>query len=195
MESEARAGSRTGKPMERSAEEWARELRQGDPEAAQLVQSRVARIVAYRGLGVPPEDRQDLEQEIVTAVWQAVNRPGFDFTAGFWGFLETVASRRCIDWLRARRSHEEVPDNIIALDASPRRRVVDRERSELASAALEALPAPCRRLVILRLRDDLSYAEIAERMNKSEGALRVQFHRCIDRARRIVGQLDESELK
>lgn len=194
MESEARAGSRTGEPMERSAEEWARKLRQGDPDAAQVVQSRVARIVAYRGLRVPPEDRQDLEQEIVTAVWQAVNRSGFDFTAGFWGFLETVASRRCIDWSRARRSHDELPDNIIALDASPRRRVVDRERSEMASAALEALPAQCQRLVSLRLRDELSYAEIAERLEKSEGALRVQFHRCIDRARKIIKQIEsESE--
>lgn len=193
MESEARAGSHTGNPIGRSPEEWARKLRQGESEAAQVVQVRIARIVAFRGLGMPPEDRQDLEQEIMTEVWQAVNRPGFDFSAGFWGFLETVASRRCIDWLRARRSHEELPDNIVSLAASPRRRVADRERSELASTALASLPTQCRRLVTMRLRDDLSYAEIAERMEKSEGALRVQFHRCIDRARRMVQRLDRSE--
>lgn len=35
----------------------------------------------------------------MTEIWRAVNRSGFDVSLGFWGFVETVTARRCIDWL------------------------------------------------------------------------------------------------
>ena len=83
--------------------EWARRMRLGEAAAVDHVRARVRKILAFKRLRIPGQDRDDLEQEIMTEVWQAVNRPGFDFTAGFWGFVEVVTSRRCIDWLRSRK--------------------------------------------------------------------------------------------
>ena len=78
-------------------------MRLGEAAAVDHVRARVRKILAFKRLRIPDQDRDDLEQEIMTEVWQAVNRPEFDFTAGFWGFVEIVTSRRCIDWLRSRK--------------------------------------------------------------------------------------------
>ena len=93
-------------------------LKSGDAGAYDLVRARVGRIVAFRGYGIPWQDRSDLEQRILIEVWEAVSRPGFE-PDGFWGFVEVVASRRCIDWLRARRDGtalDGVPSRALAIN-------------------------------------------------------------------------------
>lgn len=177
----------------REPEEWARSLRKGEPEAVREVRRRIARIVSYRGLGVAAADRGDLEQEIMIQVWQAANRPGFDVAAGFWGFVEVVTSRRCIDWLRSRRDWSSVDvDDLRSPDHGPFDEAVARDRQALASDILSRLGDECRQLIRLRLGEGVAYARVAEITGKSEGALRVQLHRCIGQARRIANKLTAS---
>ena len=56
------------------SEEWARRMQRGDADAVGKVRERVRRILAFRRLKIPKQDRDDLEQEIMTEVWQAVNQ-------------------------------------------------------------------------------------------------------------------------
>lgn len=172
-----------------SPETWARRLRRGEPDAVQEVRHRVARILAHGGLAIPGQERDDLEQEVMAEIWQAVNRSRFDFSAGFWGFVEIVTSRRCIDWLRTRRERLSLPEEVVSPHKGPLRQTLERERSELASEVLSALDLRCRELLILRLRDDLSYAEIAQATGRTEGALRVQLYRCIRHARQLLERI------
>lgn len=172
-----------------SAEGWARRLQRGDAAAVQQVRERIRGILSHRGLALSDPERADLEQEVMIEVWQGVNRPGFDASAGFWGFVEIVTSRRGIDWLRRRHADIELPQGLVDPHAGPLRVVQERERGELASATLSALDSPCRELLDLRFREDLSYREIAERTGKSEGALRVQFYRCVRQARTLIERL------
>lgn len=169
-----------------SPETWARRLRRGEPRAVEEVRHRVARILAHGGLAIPDQERDDLEQEVMAEIWQAVNRSRFDFSAGFWGFVEVVTSRRCIDWLRTRREKLPLPEEVVSPHRGPLRQTLERERSDLGSEVLSALDPPCRELITLRLRDDLSYAEIARATGKTEGALRIQLYRCIRRAREVL---------
>lgn len=173
-----------------SSEEWARRLRRGDAEAFHHVRQRVRRILSFRRLGLPEHARDDLEQEVMTELWQSVNRSGFDFRAGFWGFVEVVTSRRCIDWLRAHREGSPVAENLRDGGMSPLDRVLDGERSEIASRILDQLDPQCRRLVAMRLQEGMPYARIARALGKSEGALRVQMHRCIRAAQRILEDVE-----
>lgn len=176
----------------KASEEWARSLRRGDPDAVREVRKRITRIVSYRGLGVPAADRRDLEQEIMIQVWQAANRPEFDVAAGFWGFVEVVASRRCIDWLRSRREWSSIEvDELRSPERGPFDAAVTRDRRALAADILSRLDDECRQLISLRLGEGLAYARVAEIVGKSEGALRVQLHRCIGRARRIANKLTD----
>jgi RNA polymerase sigma-70 factor (ECF subfamily) len=175
--------------LARSSEEWGKLLRRGDVEAVQKVRERVHKIVAYRGLGVPAHERDDIEQEIMVELWRSVNRPGFDFTAGFWGFVEVVAARRCIDWLRARRRMEPIADTIVDRNQSPIDAVLDAEHSEIAAKVLGLLDPVCRTILVMRIQGGFPYRDIAENLGKSEGAVRVQIHRCIRHAQRLVREM------
>jgi RNA polymerase sigma-70 factor (ECF subfamily) len=152
----------------------------------------VRRTLSFNRLGIPADQRDDLEQEVMAELWRAVNRAGFDFTAGFWGFVEVVTSRRCIDWLRSRRGLVPVPEAVRDHGGSPLDRVLETERSEIAAQVLQGLDPECRKIVVMRMREGMSYRSIAETLGKSEGAVRVQMYRCIRRAQRIVGHVDPS---
>lgn len=168
---------------------WAVRLRRGEPEAVVEVRKRVARILRHGALALPPEAREDLEQEVMADLWQAVNRRGFDAHLGFWGFVEVVTSRRCIDWLRGHREQAVLPAGLEAPGRGPLGHLVEKERTALAREVLGRLRGSCRELILLRLRDDLGYGEIARRLGKSEGALRIQMYRCVRAARRLLRRL------
>ena len=173
-----------------TSEQWVGRLRRGEAEAVRQVRFRVAQILRGRRLHIPPQERDDLEQQIVTEVWQGVNRSSFDVSIGFWGFVEVVSSRRCIDWLRSRRQAGDPLDaEIRDRRADPLQRSLREERSRRAAQILASLEPSCRDLIVMRFREDLSYRRIAERLGKDEGAVRVQMYRCIRRARREVEEL------
>ena len=174
-----------------SPESWARRLQRGEVGAVQEVRKRVAKILLYGRLAIPVQEREDLEQEVMTEIWQAVNRSRFDVSAGFWGFVEVVTSRRCIDWLRVQRERLPLPGDIEIRRPGPLRTALARERAALASRVLAALDPRCQDLIRLRWQDDLSYAEIGRSVGKSEGALRVQLYRCIRQARKLWERIDE----
>lgn len=159
----------------------------GEVAAVDHVRARVQKILAFKRLRIPDQDRDDLEQEIMTEVWQAVNRPGFDFTAGFWGFVEVVTSRRCIDWLRSKKTRVPLSENLPDSGRNPLQKTLDNERTDLAEKILAALDPDCRQLILLRLQEGLSYRKIAHDLGKTQGALRVQMYRCIRAAQKLLG--------
>ena len=63
---------------------------------------------------------------------------------------------------------------------------VTRDESARASKLLERLPPKQRMAVTLRVNQDLSYAEIGEILDCSEGAARVNYHLGIKRLRELV---------
>ena len=159
----------------------------GDASTTEDVRRRVRRILAFRGYGIPQDDRVDLEQSVMLELWQAVARPEFDSTR-FWGFVEVVTGRRCIDWIRASKM-TNVPGSLSLLEdptAGPLGRALVKEKATLAEAALARLPPDCRELVDLHYRKQKSYSEIAGILERSEGSLRVRMHRCIQKASRIL---------
>jgi len=132
----------------------------------------------------------------MTQIWQAVSRPGFEPGERFWGFVEVVTARRCIDWLRAsyKASHETtLTDNLRETSAGPLGGTLAQERSELAHKALTQLAKPCRDLIYLRFGLEKSYRELATLLEKSESALRVQMFRCIKKAQRVLGELEQDQ--
>lgn len=174
----------------------ARGFRDGDSEATRKVERRVVRIVGFRAYSFSAEDRSDIVQTVLAEMWQLVSGEDFQMEL-FWAFVEVVASRRCVDRLRARKpvvglaAAELVEDP----DPSPFERAVERERRDLAEAALSELSPACRELLEAHYRDRLPYAELARRMGKSEVAVRVQAHRCVRKAAEILERLLEMEEK
>jgi len=165
---------------------WARRLQQGEPDAVHLVRERIQKILRYQGLRIPANDREDIEQEVMTDVWRAVNRDSFDFTAGFWGFVEIVTSRRCIDWMRKKKEHTPLVEDHRDERDSPFERFQSGQRETIASAVLHALDPKCREILVMRFQQGMRYSDISQHLGKSEGAVRVQMHRCVQRAREVL---------
>lgn len=165
-------------------------FRSGDSRAVDEVEERVRRIVSYRGYGIPIEQQEELCQDALIQIWQAVNKDGFDAERGFWGFVQVVSARRCIDWRRKKR--EARSEAGISLLPDPRRgpfrRLVAGERDKAVRGVLDELGAACRQVIDLRVAGDKSYSEIAEITGRSEQALRAQMYRCIKKARQIIGE-------
>ncbi len=165
-------------------------IREEDSAATREVLRRVRRILAFRGYGIPSEDRRELEQIVVTQIWHAVCRPDFD-QAGFWGFVEVVVARRCIDWLRRRKTETRLEDagDFADPSLSPLGDLLRREKVALAKQTLAQLPEGCRQLIELVAEQGKTYRQAATILGRSEGALRVQMYRCIREARGLLAEI------
>ena len=175
------AGTDWGRPSE-----VASGLQRGDSQAVEAVRQRVRRMIAFRGFRVPFDERADVEQESMAQIWRAANQPGFECSDGFWGFVDLVTTRRCIDWLRAFRETIPLDESKPSLDRGPLDQTLSREKRRQALAALSELDPGCRDLIYLHVAMEKSYREISALLGKSEGALRVQMHRCVAKIRRLL---------
>lgn len=167
-------------------------FRTGEPAAVAEVEDRVERIICYRGYGIPRAQRDELRQEVLVQLWRAVNGEGFDAARGFWGFVQTVAARRCIDWMRRRREAVlDEPSLVQDRRRDPLARVLGKERLEQANGVLDQLGAGCRDLIRMRVLEHMAYSEISVQLGRSEQALRAQMYRCVTKAKRILATSEE----
>jgi len=163
----------------------ARRLLSGDSEAIQDVYRRVRRIVGAKSYRLSLSEREDVIQEIVVELWRTIGKPSFDLDRDLWGFVEVLALRRCIDAFRRHRPMTELDPESPGASPDPLQTVLANEKRRQVRSALNHLSADCRSLIRERVENGLSFKEISEVGNVSEGALRVRFHRCVSRAREI----------
>ncbi|HSF20324.1 MAG TPA: sigma-70 family RNA polymerase sigma factor [Vicinamibacteria bacterium] len=174
-------------------ERVARGLRNGNPADVAAVSQRVQRIVRYRGFGIPRDEREEIEQEALSQIWEAANGANFTAGEGFWSFVDVVAARRCVDWYRKARTKVELDDGLEDTRGTPLSRALDREKVTLVRRAVTQLNAACRELIRLRVEEEMSFDEISQRLNRTPGALRVQFYRCVRSVQRQIGNLYGAE--
>jgi len=162
----------------------------GEPEAISRVATVARYVVGDRAYVIPEVDRQDLVQECLVHVYRACRRPDFRLEESMEAFVRTVAYRRCVDWMRRRRSN--VPFNPATPDRSkgPDERVAETETIERGRRVLRSLGKTCREIIRMRAVEALSYREVAKRLGKSEGAARNLMYRCLQEARAILEALD-----
>ena len=119
-------------------------------------------------------DRDDLFQEILVAVWQAL--PHFRGSAKLSTYVYRVAHSCALNWKRSRQRYQhkidrfalETPD----LTASPEQR----ERVAWLYAKIHQLPPVDRTLILLHL-DKVSYADMADITGLTESNIGVRLHR------------------
>ena len=143
-------------------------------------------MVRFRGYGIPVGDREDVVQETLLQIWEAVRQPQFDPSRKFESFVQTVAARRCIDRMRTRRTTVPLNPGLVHTATGPLGSLMRTERVELARKVLDSLKKACRELIRLHVAEKKTYGQIAEDLGRSEGALRVQMHQCIRDARKIL---------
>ncbi len=103
--------------------------------------------------------------------------------APFAAWLYRIAHNLVANWHRDQsRRHLVRLDDVAALPErgdGPQRRVERDEDAEELLAAIRTLPAERQEILILKFVDELSNAEIAQIMGRSEGAIKSLYHRTL----------------
>jgi RNA polymerase sigma-70 factor (ECF subfamily) len=96
-----------------------------------------------------------------------------------------IAKERSLDETLGEAA-QRLGDILAATGTSPTQRLVQQERQQLLARALEQLPEDYRDVLILRHLEGLSHEEIARRMGRNPGAVRMLWVRALADLRREI---------
>lgn len=148
--------------------------------------------VALRSSGCP-EDAADIVQEVFLRAWRSIE--SFRGDSGFSTWLFRITMNLCVD--HARHKHAQPQTQPIMTEDETERPLPDTaptpeehlENSELGrelAAALEEISEEHRRIVLLRDVSGLSYTEIAEVLEISEGTVKSRLSRARIALRKVL---------
>lgn len=138
--------------------------------------------VAYKFVG-RHEEAEDLTQDIFLKIFKALKT--FDRRANFQTWIVSISRNLCIDHYRSvRKERQTMAREVDTTELQP----ASRDRTPYASAehqdlreqlrrALETLPLALRTAVVLRDLQELSYQEIADRLELPEGTVKSRINR------------------
>jgi RNA polymerase sigma-70 factor, ECF subfamily len=169
----------------------------GDQQAwEQIVRQHWRKVfnVAYKFVG-SHEQAEDLTQDIFLKIFRSLDT--FDRRANFQTWLISVSRNLCIDHYRSVRKERQTIDRDITSDdlspvsatASPLATLENRDLAAMLRQALSALPPSLRTAVLLRDLQELSYLEIAERLQLPEGTVKSRINRGRKELARQIQQL------
>ena len=138
--------------------------------------------VAYKFVG-RHDEAEDLTQDIFLKIFKSLDT--FDRRANFQTWLISVSRNLCIDHYRSvRKERETIDRDVDANELTPASRepgpvatLVQRDRVSLLKQALATLPETLRTAVVLRDLQELSYQEIADRLQLAEGTVKSRINR------------------
>jgi len=163
-------------------ERWVRALRAGDGGAFEALYGRHRGRVyglAFRLTGARAE-AEELTQEVFVRAWE--HRSGFESGTHLARWLRRVAVNLWINGLRRREPEGEEPgaDRLAGGGAPPSGLRLDLER------AIAALPPRLRAVLLLFDLYGLRHEEIAEQLEITAGASKVQLHRARRRLQEML---------
>jgi RNA polymerase sigma-70 factor (ECF subfamily) len=132
-----------------------------------------------------PADRDDLVQEIATAIWQAIPRFRGDSSERTWVYR--IAHNTAISAAARvrRRSRTQVPldeavDSVWRRPTGIDERLVQEQQRALLLARIRALPEADRQVIVMHL-EGLSHGEIGEVTGATVGAIATRLSRIRER--------------
>jgi RNA polymerase sigma-70 factor (ECF subfamily) len=137
----------------------------------------------------------DLAQESFVRILRGIHRFDPRGPARLSTWILTVATRTCLNGLRARRhepplsrSGSNQPDDGADLAASPEEITLGRERHGRVTRAMAALPEDMRAVLVLRAFHDLDYPEIAAALDLEVGTVKSRLSRARAALRETLDQ-------
>ncbi|HXE80883.1 MAG TPA: sigma-70 family RNA polymerase sigma factor [Vicinamibacterales bacterium] len=138
--------------------------------------------VAYKFTG-RHDEAEDLTQEIFLKIFRSLST--FDRRANFQTWLISVSRNLCIDHYRSVRKERETIDRQVdpghltpaSTEASPLAALEQQDRAAMLRQALQALPDALRQAVLMRDIQEMTYQEIAVRLDLPEGTVKSRINR------------------
>lgn len=145
------------------------------------------------------DEAEDLTQDIFIRVYKSLGT--FDRRAHFQSWLISVSRNLCIDHYRSVRKERETmnrdvdPDDLKPAASTPSAYTVleQRDRVTLLRLALEKLAPSLKTAVMMRDIQELSYHEIADRLQLPEGTVKSRINRGRSELARQIQLLREQQ--
>lgn len=135
-------------------------------------------------------DAEDATQEIFLEIWKSAAR--YDATMGSEAvFLTTIARRRLIDRMRARRRRPDTEEFDEERTIEPPSEALDSSalaaEAALAARALEQLGEGERQILLMGIVEGMTHSEIAVATGKPLGTVKTQLRRGLMKVRALLG--------
>jgi RNA polymerase sigma-70 factor, ECF subfamily len=145
-----------------------RRIRAGDPVAFEaLFRDMAPRLIDFtiRYVG-SVSAAEDIVQDVFVDVWERRRKLVIETTIN--AYLHAAVRNRAINYVRRESRHTDLTDDtIVANVPSALQELEAQEINERIVAAIDTLPPRRRIVLLLRLDEEMSYAEIAESMGIS----------------------------
>ncbi len=134
----------------------------------------------------------ELAREVVQQTFFQLHAARNDFRDGSrlrpWVF--TIAMNLVREHYRkaGRRKETDLDEARVPADERERAPIEGRQRVELLRAALARLPESQREVIELHWLEERPFAEVAEIVGSTEGAVRVRAHRAYKRLKELLGE-------
>ena len=160
-----------------------------DQEAfAQLYEEHFDKIYRYLALRIGNEmEAEDMTQQVFLNALQSISSfrwKGVPFSA----WLYRIAHNQAVDHLRKNKKRSSVPldESLVSSGDSPHSAAERKMDIEQLLAAARRLTEAQREVISLRFTSELSIAQVAGIMGKSEGAVKALQHSAIVALRRTM---------
>src|SRR5438270_449468 len=133
---------------------------------------------------------EELFQEVFLAVW--TKRRQYQFPRPFKAWLFAIALNKCRAAFRKRRlasvalTDETAVVVPLGAEPTPADAAIATETAALVASAVTRLPPQQRAVVVLRVWDGLSYAEIAAAVGRTEATVRSHMHHGLAALRKFL---------
>ena len=131
--------------------------------------------LCYRMTGNATE-AEDITQEVWVTVWQRIG--SFRCESSFNTWLYRIASNACLQWLRKSRNRPECSLNKeTTVQSRLESDMIGRDELSHLQSALSNLPESLRLPLVLKVYEDMSYAEISEVLCCTAAAVKMRICR------------------
>jgi RNA polymerase sigma-70 factor (ECF subfamily) len=166
-------------------------VQRGEIAAFQELVEKYKQKVFYMALDMTGNhhDAEDLSQEVFMKVFTAIK--DFRGEAKLSSWLYRIAMNTCID--KTRRKHLKLVDidekvyEQATPGKNPEQLLQDRATQDQIQQALQKLPPRQRSIFVMRHYNELMLKEIAEALGISEGTVKAQLFRAIQRLQKELG--------
>jgi RNA polymerase sigma-70 factor (ECF subfamily) len=159
---------------------------------AELYRRHVDRVYRYARSRVGNEaDAQDLTAQTFTAALRGIRQFRGDGSVAAW--LTSIARNLAASSYRLQRPSLPLEEHLASDAPSPEDSAIQRLRLDAILQALETLPPDHAEVIRLRIFSELSTAETAALLGKSEAAVKMTLHRALQALRRRV-EADAQEI-
>jgi RNA polymerase sigma factor (sigma-70 family) len=156
--------------------------RSGDHQAwYELVErfSRYVYAIAVQAFRLPPDDADDVFQEVFARTYEHLDRLRDDGAIRPW--LGQLTRRLCIDHLRSGAREQPAEDAVAPWEADETLERLDEALT--VHDALAELPEPCREILDRFFTRDESYRTIGDALELPSGTIASRISRCLQKLR------------